>query len=842
MEEPLVIPITSETEGVDAGIDAVSKAFGELNQQLDATNAKGAKAGKATADAAKAAAPAVQELTSRYQRLAGWIEKTWKGQNTIGRGGGALAGSMNNLMEQLAGEARELAHGTDDATQSFVNMAASALPSMGPVGAALAGLAGGIGLINRAEREQQEAMRVTNDMLDERIRLGRLAANVEATAPRGATDAQRLQLLQAEGARIRAAVIAEENRIRGAVANMDTDAAHAATIRLRDAVNGALPGIRSYGDGVNRNTQLVEVLSAVTSQNEAQLRAWGLSVQFGANAATNNAAAIQALAEQRERTAMVARQSAQREVELARAQVDSARRMAGGRAAIEASTTAAARLQRANTELAAAEREVAAATGAATRAAREHAVAVDSEIAANNRLKDAERERQKHAATARAEANQSSLLERIAATRAMSEAEYELSRAQVLSAAGGHHDRLRLENVLRVEGIRHLRDQIVLAEEDSRRGRQRNENATQALARRAQAVERVATLTRELAAAEDDEAQRAVAAREALTAQMQAAIDTADRLAATRAAAGLAAITRETEELTRASARYTAEHAGEYQSRAERVAQIDRETAARAVLVARLDEQARAAELALTTARSLAAQPAVDEAARAQALAAVQAQETALAAVRTQQHALESAQWSAQTARNDLTMSQLSRLRNHFRELGDSSVNASGMVLQSFDAITGAVGENIAALAMQEATWAGAWDAMKYATVKSITEIASKEAVMQSAAGLAALASFNFSSAGLHFAAAAAYGTIALGAGYAAAATKPPKDEAAGGSPRTPVGLGPQGDTSTAQGAGSIVENYYGPVIDGRAATDDQVGMRVNRYQRDGARRLERPA
>lgn len=311
----------------------------------------------------------------------------------------------NNLVEQLLQHTQELTRDMDGLAQSSANVGIQVLAQLGPHGQLAAAAVGVYGMIAKAEREQQDAMRVTNEMLDERIRLGRLAANVEATGPRGATDAQRLQLLQAEGARIRAAVVAEENRIRGAVANMDTDAAHAATIRLRDAVNGALPGIRSYGDGVNRNTQLVEVLSAVTARNEAQLRAWGLSVQFGANAATNSAAAIQALSEQRERTAMVARQSAQREVELARAQVDAARRMAGGRAAIEASTEASARLRRASTELAAAEREVAAATGAATRAAHEHAVAVDTEIAANNRLKDAAREAQKHAATARAEAN-----------------------------------------------------------------------------------------------------------------------------------------------------------------------------------------------------------------------------------------------------------------------------------------------------------------------------------------------------------------------------------------------------------------------------------------------------
>lgn len=831
MEEPLVIPITSETEGVDAGIDAVSKAFGELNQQLDATSAKGAKAGKATADAAKAAAPAapaVQGLAARYQELNSRFEAFQK-RSAAGAGGGALAGSLNNLMGQLAGEARELAHGADDATQSFVNMAAQALPSMGPVGAALAALAGGIGLITRAEREQQEEIAKTRQLQDAQARLGPLYTNIASSIDAAANAQERLNQTLSSA---RALMTAQAGLI---TAGFSTENV-ASFSRSIDAV---LPALRSMNGGLQSNLQVQDVMAAVTSKNVGQFRQWGIQIEFGENAAENMARAILALNNRQIEAAAAARAAAEARVREARAGVEAARAQGNRSGAIGREVAAANTMTAAEAALTAARR---AETAAVERQLGQAGQRAQSLVDEANLTRELQKQKDAGNTTARTGAEAATALERLEATRAMAEAEYDLSRAQVLSAAGGHHDRLRLENVLRVEGIRHLRDQIVLAEEDSRRGRQRNENATQALARRAQAVERVATLTRELAAAEDDEAQRAAAAREALTAQMQAAIDTADRLAATRAAAGLAAITRETEELTRASARYTAEHAGEYQSRAERVAQIDRESAARAVLVARLDEQARAAELALTTARSLAAQPAVDEGARAQALAAVQTQETALAAVRTQQHALESAQWSAQTARNDLTMSQISRLRNHFRELGDSSVNASGMVLQSFDAITGAVGENIAALAMQEATWAGAWDAMKYATVKSITEIAAKEAVMQSAAGLAALASFNFSSAGLHFAAAAAYGTIALGAGYAAAATKPPKDEAGGTSSRTPVGLGPQGSAGELGSGASVVENYYGPVIDGRASTDDQVGQRVNRYQRDGALRMERAA
>lgn len=355
-----------------AGVDALSRSLGSLDSQVARTAAK------------------TSDLRSRLSQF----------QQNIRQG------IANNFVQQMVPHTQELTRNLGSLEQSAANAGIALLGNLGLVGQVGQAAIGVYGAIVGAEREQQEALRITNEMLNERLRLQHLARNIEATAPRGATDAQRLQLLQAEGARIRAATMAEENRIRGAVSGMNADQAHAATMRLRDAINSALPGIRSYGDEVNRNTQLVDVLSAVTTQNVAQLRSWGLSIQFGTNAATNNAAALVALAEARQRTTAATVRGARAEVEAARR----ADRLATGMRRFFTEDTpqmiaARGRLTQATAALAAAERDAAAATGAATRASQEHAVAIEAEIAANNRLKEEEQERQKHAATARAQAN-----------------------------------------------------------------------------------------------------------------------------------------------------------------------------------------------------------------------------------------------------------------------------------------------------------------------------------------------------------------------------------------------------------------------------------------------------
>jgi len=274
-------------------------------------------------------------------------------------------------------------------------------------------------------------------------------------------------------------------------------------------------------------------------------------------------------------------------------------------------------------------------------------------------------------------------------------------------------------------------------------------------------------------------------------------------------------LTRRTEELGDATAREAAASAGRYRSTVERVAQLDRESAARRQLIADLHAH--------------------DEVIGR--IADQQTRETEAAANRARIRTLESAEQTASTQRAQLQITQLQSLRDHFVALADQSTGASDVVVRSFDAMTGAIGSNVAAWAMGEQTFAQASQAMVAETTKAITEIAAKEMVLNVARGTAALFT-NPPAAAAHFGAAAIYAGLAAGAGALSSATRP-AEASAGGGAREPTSVGPRATDSAGGGTVEVVQ-YYGPVIDGRASTEDQVGQRVNRYQRAGAMRLER--
>lgn len=257
--------------------------------------------------------------------------------------------------------------------------------------------------------------------------------------------------------------------------------------------------------------------------------------------------------------------------------------------------------------------------------------------------------------------------------------------------------------------------------------------------------------------------------------------------------------------------------AGIYQTREQQLQQLQRDTAMRRTLITLLGQQAEAASQ-------------IEDAGQ---------REAALAGIRGQQRALESQQNQAQARERELTMTQLQRMDNGIRAFADTSVNASGSAAAGFDALTGAMTSSASAFFQGEKTFEEASQAMVNATLSAISEIASKEMIMQLAAGTAALF-VNPPAAGAHFAAAGLYGLVAAGAGAASAATKPSEAGAGGGGSeaRRPTS---SDDTASAAAMGQVtVTNYYAPVIEGRAATQDQVGMRLNRYQRAGAMRLER--
>lgn len=791
--EPLTIPIEADVAGVDQGIDKVDAALGKLEGQLESVGKAGQKSGT---DAARGLRRIGTEAQKQEGGLAA-LERRFDAFQKRGAGaaGGALAGSLGNLMEQLAGEARELARGTDDATQSLVQMGASALPSMGPIGAALAALVGGMGLVTRAEREQQEEMARTAQLHDAAARLGPMYANIASSIDASATAEQRL-----------AQTIAAAQGLLREQAGLLTRGFSPEQVRTFTAtVDAAVPAIRTLNGGVQSHIQSAEVMAAVTARNSGQFRQWGLSVKFGTDEVENQMIAMRALNELRIR-------NARQEIDLAR------QRLAGARAENEVTQRQTASLlsgyygrERLAERQRASREAVTAATAALTRAEMELQAAQGATARIASTIADHEREiaeqrdlRGKRERTASA-SNTASMMERLAATRAMAEAEYNLSRARVQLGAGDAAQRFEVENALRREAIRHTRDLIALAEEDAARGRQRGENAVQTRTRQAQAVERVATLTRELAEAEATEAQRA----------REAYIDIGTQLAEGSRARAVVDLTRRTEELGDATAREAAASAGRYRSTVERVAQLDRESAARRQLIADLHAH--------------------DEVIGR--IADQQTRETEAAANRARIRTLESAEQTASTQRAQLQITQLQSLRDHFVALADQSTGASDVVVRSFDAMTGAIGSNVAAFALGEQTFAQATQAMVAETTKAITEIAAKEMVLNVARGTAALFT-NPPAAAAHFGAAAIYAGLAAGAGALSSATRP-AEASAGGGAREPTSVGPRATDSAGGGTVEVVQ-YYGPVIDGRASTEDQVGQRVNRYQRAGAMRLER--
>ena len=791
--EPLTIPIETDVTGVDQGIDAVDAALGKLEGQLESVGKAGQKSGD---DAARGLRRIGTEAQKQEGGLAA-LERRFDAFQKRGAGaaGGALAGSLGNLMEQLAGEARELARGTDDATQSLVQMGASALPSMGPIGAALAALVGGMGLVTRAEREQQEEMARTAQLHDAAARLGPMYANIASSIDASATAEQRL-----------AQTIAAAQGLLREQAGLLTRGFSSEQVRTFTAtVDAAVPAIRTLNGGVQSHIQSAEVMAAVTARNSGQFRQWGLSVKFGTDEVENQMIAMRALNELRIR-------NARQEIDLAR------QRLAGARAENEVTQRQTASLlsgyygrERLAERQRASREAVTAATAALTSAEMELQAAQGATARIASTIADHEREiaeqrdlRGKRERTASA-SNTASLIERLEATRAMAEAEYNLSRARVQLGATDAAQRFEVENTLRREAIRHTRDLIAVAEEDAARGRQRGENLTQMRTRQAQAAERAATLTRELAEAEAAEAQRA----------RESYVDIGTQLAEGARARAVVELTRRTEELGDASAREAAASAGRYRSTVERVAQLDRESAARRQLIADL----RAHDEGIAR------------------IADQQTRETEAAANRARIRTLESAEQAASTQRAQLQVTQLQTLGDHFEQLADQSTGASDVVVRSFDAMTGAIGSNIAAFALGEQTFAQATQAMVAETTKAITEIAAKEMVLNVARGTAALFT-NPPAAAAHFGAAAIYAGLAAGAGAISSSARPA--EATGtGSTREPTSVGPRALDSGGGGAVEVVQ-YYGPVIDGRASTEDQVGQRVNRYQRAGAMRLER--
>lgn len=795
MSEGLVIPVSVDNTKAKEGIAEVSEAFETLGKEAKKAGTSGAQATNAMAAGAQQAAASTNTLASRYTALNARFEQAQKSQNLFSRGGQAMAGSLNGLFSSLAGEVGEFTRGSDGATQSLVNLGAQALPALGPVGAALAALAGGVALVTRYEREQAEELRTLNSLYDVQARLGPLYNNIASQIDGAATAQERFNQLRSAA-----------QGILTAQRTMIEQGFNPEQIRtFTNVANNALPAIRAVGGELTNTVSAQQVLEAVTARNTAQLRQWGINVTLGADASENMGNAMHALATRTVENAQATRQNAEAGVRNLRAQLSQSRASADQSDAIERETDLGNRLRSAQTSLtearAAEERAVQALvgrTGQLAEALREEA-RVNAET-----LRDAPK-REKAAAS-----NVASLMDRRAATLALAEAMRNQRRAQEQLDARDPATRFEVERRQREEQAFHLRRQIALATEEYNIRRQASENAAQFDQRRAAALQRVADLTLELSQSEREATERLNAAKERSLEIGRQLLD------ASRAQAALTTTSLQ-EGYNRALETENALSAGIYQTREQQLQQLQRDTAMRRTLITLLGQQAEAASQ-------------IEDAGQ---------REAALAGIRGQQRALESQQNQAQARERELTMTQLQRMDNGIRAFADTSVNASGSAAAGFDALTGAMTSSASAFFQGEKTFEEASQAMVNATLTSLSEIASKEMVMELARGTASLF-VNTPAAGAHFAAAGLYGLVAAGTGAAAAATKPSTASAggAGSEPRRPTS---SDDAATAAAMGQVtVTNYYAPVIEGRAATPDQVGMRLNRYQRAGAMRLER--
>lgn len=120
---------------------------------------------------------------------------------------------------------------------------------------------------------------------------------------------------------------------------------------------------------------------------------------------------------------------------------------------------------------------------------------------------------------------------------------------------------------------------------------------------------------------------------------------------------------------------------------------------------------------------------------------------------------------------------------------------------------------HFAAFSKGEESFGKAMRGMATAALESLALQSLKEAGFQTAKGIAALASFNYGGAGLHFAAAAAFGLVAGGAYAGSAAIAPASSSArSGGSEfRTPTSSTSLGQRSANDGGGPPINIYLSP-------------------------------
>lgn len=112
-------------------------------------------------------------------------------------------------------------------------------------------------------------------------------------------------------------------------------------------------------------------------------------------------------------------------------------------------------------------------------------------------------------------------------------------------------------------------------------------------------------------------------------------------------------------------------------------------------------------------------------------------------------------------------------LREQFRERATAAQTMAGSIRGAYDSMTSAAGEHLAALVLGQETLGQALQGMLHDTLAAVAKEASIKAILETAAGIASLASFNYPSAAQHFAAAGVFAAAAVAAGAGAQAIGP---------------------------------------------------------------------
>lgn len=185
-----------------------------------------------------------------------------------------------------------------------------------------------------------------------------------------------------------------------------------------------------------------------------------------------------------------------------------------------------------------------------------------------------------------------------------------------------------------------------------------------------------------------------------------------------------------------------------------------------------------------------------------------------------EESAAQKAAQSERTAADERIASERSltaALREQFRERATAAQTMAGSIRGAYDSMTSAAGEHLAALVLGQETLGQALQGMLHDTLAAVAKEASIKAILETAAGIASLASFNYPSAAQHFAAAGVFAAAAVAAGAGAQATAPSAQSSGAGAGASSRAASSAPDRSTREGSGTTININMSGLLAGSA-------------------------